>query len=586
MEVNRIKDLFAVQNRKFKIPAYQRSYSWEEKQINQFIEDLENATERYYFGHFLFEKSDDGNTLFIVDGQQRLTTCVIFFSCLAHELSNRKLNGENFDFDIDDIIDYYIKDLRKKTQKLETVDEDNHYFLDVVVERVNHAVEETTLSQKRIQQAVGIFEKKFAETDTEKLIRWCNLVQNASITWFTVADKIQAAQIFAFQNDRGKPLSKLEIVKSFFMLQTYMYSENKDIAIQNIQYLEAHFSDIYKKIVRISLHEDDVLAYYWQSSYYKGFNSGEVVEGMKRWIKMFNKIDNVDIIDVIKETVAELSQAFSTVEKIEQSNDCYVRDLRYLNNMSLSYPFFMAADRMKISEATFHRLAHFLENITFRSLLRGGRADIKGRLSNKLIYVAPEGDESIGIPKERINDMIDKTILDIKTKDTWSYWNNDEMKRILNDSYFYMNRVDNYVLWKYEMYLNSSDYPTSPKVSFKDFISNESIEHIAPQTPTNSRPDVHGYGEYDGENGIETDGWMNCLGNLMLISQKHNSAVGNRPFEQKLASYGKDNLLNQQKEIVEFVEDREHPVWDVKAIEKRQKKILTAAMDIWSLDKI
>ena len=160
------------------------------------------------------------------------------------------------------------------------------------------------------------------------------------------------------------------------------------------------------------------------------------------------------------------------------------------------------------------------------------------------------------------------------------------MKRILNDSYFYMNRVDNYVLWKYEMYLNSSDYPTSPKVSFKDFISNESIEHIAPQTPTNGRPDVHGYGEYDGENGIETDGWMNCLGNLMLISQKHNSAVGNRPFEQKLASYGKDNLLNQQKEIVEFVEDREHPVWDVKAIEKRQKKILTAAMDIWNLDKI
>lgn len=35
----------------------------------------------------------------------------------------------------------------------------------------------------------------------------------------------------------------------------------------------------------------------------------------------------------------------------------------------------------------------------------------------------------------------------------------------------------------------------------------------------------------------------------MLISQSHNSSIGNKPFADKLQSYGKDNLLNQQKEI-------------------------------------
>ena len=589
MYIEKLQDLFAVQNRRFKIPSYQRSYSWDEKQITQFIEDLETAAGQYYLGHFLFEKDEDEKTLYIVDGQQRLTTCVIFFSCLAQELYDRRFEGEEIDYEIDDIVNFYVKDLRKQTQKLETVDEDNHFFIDSVIERVNpvHRALETTASQGRITLAKNIFEKKLKERSTEELIRWCNLVQNASVTYFVLTDKIQAAQIFAFQNDRGKPLSKLEIIKSFFMLKMYMHSDNPEIAAQNIKYIEGHFADIYKKIVRISLHEDDVLNYYWQSSYYKGYNSREVVEEIKSNIKSFEtdeKNSGAVITGVIKEIVAELSQAFSTVEKIEKSTDCFVADLRCLNNMALSYPFFMAFDRLRTSEATFHRLAHFLENITFRNLLRGGRADIRSRLNDYLtgligIHISDDFDEVLNI---RINDMI----YNLKTSDWWSYWNDNEMKSRIDSGYFYQNRVDNYVLWKYELYLSNQEYPMPLTLTYEELIHNESIEHIAPQTPAGDNPHVNGYGEYQGENGIETGGWMNCLGNLMLISQKHNSAIGNRPFEQKLASYGKDNLLNQQKEIVEFVEDREHPVWDVKAIEKRQKKILTAVMEIWDLDKI
>ena len=72
----------------------------------------------------------------------------------------------------------------------------------------------------------------------------------------------------------------------------------------------------------------------------------------------------------------------------------------------------------------------------------------------------------------------------------------------------------------------------------------------------------------------------------MLISQPHNSSIGNKPFDQKLKSYGEANLLNQQKEIVDFVWDKSNPVWDKASIEKRHKKIVATAMDIWNLDKI
>ncbi|HMZ95276.1 MAG TPA: DUF262 domain-containing protein, partial [Chitinophagales bacterium] len=62
-----------------RIPAYQRAYSWGDKQCSQFLEDLlEQKGKKYYLGQFLFEK--DGNTLFIIDGQQRLTTTILFLS--------------------------------------------------------------------------------------------------------------------------------------------------------------------------------------------------------------------------------------------------------------------------------------------------------------------------------------------------------------------------------------------------------------------------------------------------------------------------------------------------------------------------
>ena len=67
-------------NNFFEIPEYQRAYSWEESQWAQCIDDLKNVQEKYYLGHFLFEEGAD--RLLVIDGQQRLTTCMIFFGRL------------------------------------------------------------------------------------------------------------------------------------------------------------------------------------------------------------------------------------------------------------------------------------------------------------------------------------------------------------------------------------------------------------------------------------------------------------------------------------------------------------------------
>ena len=573
-----ISKLFDSKNRKFEIPSYQRAYSWEEKQVNQFLEDLRNAESQYYLGHFLFEcKDKEENTLLVIDGQQRLTTCIIFFSAVRKELKKRKDNSENVTIILEDIVDYYLRDLRKDTQKFTTVSDDNNFFIDEIIDaKDEHSQELDTNSKKRIRKAKEIFQKYLTEQTIENIEKWSKLIENATTTEFVVKDKTQATQVFAFQNDRGKKLSNLEIIKAYFMLQIYLSSKSKERIEENIRYLEDELSKIYKLIVRIKVNEDEVLNYYWRSVSGKGYLSEEVVKGVKE------KIDSLisEKSDWIKDFVSGLSQAFQTVEKIEKSEESYAKDLRYLNNMALAYPFIIKTYKLKASEKSINRLIRLFENITFRYLLRGGRAEIESRLNYYLINYNSAED---------IDKNIDNIILSIKHNEWWSYWNDQTMINYLS-GYFYQNRVDNYVLWKYELYICDYNHPKPHKVSFEDLIRNESIEHIAPKTPTNGNPLANGYGIYkddiNPDNGINSGGWINSIGNLMLMAQSQNSSIGNIPFIEKLITYGKDNLLNQQKEIVDFVADKNIPVWDKVAINKRKHKIINAAKDLWNLDNI
>ena len=75
---------------------------------------------------------------------------------------------------------------------------------------------------------------------------------------------------------------------------------------------------------------------------------------------------------------------------------------------------------------------------------------------------------------------------------------------------------------------------------------------------------------------------LNCIGNLMLISGSHNASIGNKAFADKLASYKRNPLLNQQAEIASFL-DNDKIEWKTSQIKKRQKTIVDFAIRRWSL---
>lgn len=564
-----LKTLFGLKD-KFIIPEYQRAYSWSKIQREQLIQDLRDASDNYYLGHYLFEnRADVADTYFIIDGQQRMTTVVIFMSCMIHVLKDRSDSKTN------------VTALRRTylinngdAQKFHTVSYDDDFFRHEIINR-DYCIEGEeeifqdeklfdSSSKRHIRHCRMYFDSVFAETSTEELEKWLALVNNSKTTFFEVEHKEDAAQIFAFQNDRGKTLTNLEVLKSFFMLQIYMRGGRKQA--DYINDLENAFQRIYHDIVGLKINEDFVLRYFWIAYSKRGFNTEEPLKEIKAHFR------NTDIEYLIS-FIGKLSIAFAYVLEIEKSTDATLVNLKRQNNLAWSLPVMIKAKVLAGANGdTMNRLASLLENFTFRAMVRGGRASIESRL-NRLLEGVNNNDS--------VERNINQFIVDIQG----DYWNDKQFKDALNSGYIYnRHNACSYLLWRYEETLYGKGY----KCNLYS-IEKESLEHIAPQTPKDE-PIANGYGEYhnieDPSQGIESGEWLSSIGNMLLVSIQHNSSLKNHDFSVKLKDYGVSNLLMQQKELYEQYKDVDNPIWDKAAIEARGKKIIDEAMKIWDLNKI
>ena len=169
--MEKVKDLFE----KFdyiKVPDYQRAYSWEEKQIEQFLLDIKEYLDKdinYYIGHFLFEKNKDNEKIgYIIDGQQRLTTIIIFLSSAFEKikkLNNGELSAEE--------LNIYKSIIENNGEiKFSTVDYDNKLFKERVIYREKGVVKPDTQSQSRILEAVKYFNKKIRKRNNRKFNKY------------------------------------------------------------------------------------------------------------------------------------------------------------------------------------------------------------------------------------------------------------------------------------------------------------------------------------------------------------------------------------------------------------------------------
>lgn len=557
---------------RYTIPSYQRAYSWEESQWTQFFEDLyehRHSTEQtpYSYGNVLLQVIRPNLEYGIIYGQQRITTLTIFVRSLLNSIKERNLENEDLSVEYEERI--FFRDFN--IVKLHPVQYDEGCFQAVIVEN-NLSFNPETPSQRRMLSAKNWFCGKLQNISDDDLLAMFNTLKNARLNVIELSGSKESALMFELQNNRGKKLTNLESLKSFFMYQMYVYS-TPDSVDTNIDYISNLFAPIYRisndlngllvegdyENEKTNISEDDVLLYHSYAYSRRSFG----YRNLDDIISEFKEISNQDKVQWIKDFVLELRTSFDNIKNLLIYNDDNLARLKRLGMPTFTYPFIIKGmkydgnDRKKMSA-----ILRVLEVLSFRYKLVNSRADIRSRLSDVLRTFKGDAEQLAISLNQKMNDE--------------QYWGDEKVKEVLN-GYMFHNSVLHYLLWEYESSLYRDGYSIG-NITIED----ESIEHISPQTENNEGVEA-GYDVE--ENGLYSDEfrnkYLNKLGNLVLISKSQNSTVGNRSFSEKLKSFSNHPILRQQQEIVSFIDDATNPRWLSSSIDRRHSAILKYAINRW-----
>ncbi len=553
-----ILGFFDSSQKSYEIPVYQRAYSWEKKNWIIFLEDLYeqlNGDNNYFYGNILLETIKKNKLYEVIDGQQRITTLTIFIRSIINILEKRKNESILEDFDFDEKIKIFLKNNGKI--KLRPVEYDRACYDSLIIDN-NNSFTINTPSQKKIIEAKQFFETELKKLSTEKVLTVLEKIEETEVTIIELDSKKDSALMFELENNRGKDLTNMEKIKSYFMYQMYVHSKEEDTET-NIENISNIFKTIYQTINDIKLDEDSIL-YYHNNAFINEFNY-RTLEDVKNKFKK-----STDKIEWIKNYISELNTTFSNMKKFEQANHSFALHLNSLKIPAFIYPFIIKGYKYFGNDDTkLNKLFHTLEILTFRAKLINSRANIQERLNAILVEFNGDNEKLVKAIKSKLNE-------------SW-YWGDENTESYLHGR-LYGNKVLNYLLWRYEDSLQSNGYGIT---SFN--IKEEQIEHISPQNPTNGEPIETGY-DVDSNNEYSEDfiaEYLNCVGNLMLISGSHNASIGNKPFIKKLATYNKNPLLKQQAEIDNFAAiENGAKVWKEDSIDSRHSEIVDFALKTWS----
>ncbi|MCD4745144.1 MAG: DUF262 domain-containing HNH endonuclease family protein [Bacteroidales bacterium] len=559
----------------FIIPKYQRAYSWDEKQLQDFLEDTQNQRidKDYFFGTILFQDrgmKDGFEHIEIVDGQQRITTLIIFMKVLLKALSSKDNNSK-----YSREIKRYIKD--DNFYKLELIQLDNDFFKTYIIDD-NPFNEKffSTPSQKRLYFAKDYFEKQLNNTELNLLEEYKQKVEKTKLLTYSVTDTAEATLIFETTNDRGKALTNLEKTKSFLMHKVYL---TKEKPLELLNSIHDRFSEIYRILEEIenNIDEDSVLQYHFIAHLNWGYSKKskdyqKYVPKLKEKINKMMKSDNPEkAANFIDQYSRKLLETFRVVKEILNDENPHLRDLFILGRLSYFYPLMIKCykyDKTK-NKSNFYKTIKLLEIFSFKVYGIGSKPSNTGE--TKLYTIAKDFKGDFFELQNQLKRVIEE------------YISNKKFKSLLSSSNFYYDYYNPeiiYLFWKYENYLRTTEQPIAAEMSEKEFLSPNSrfkltIEHIASQNPKVCTSKLE-LPEIDEE--FEEE-FLHCIGNLAFDPNSANASKGNNDIDIKNSKYFIKAPFKIQNELNDFIVNKK---WTENSIKRRSDKIIEFAIDYWN----
>ena len=297
--------------RLFRIPDFQRGYAWEpRKQLKDFWEDLVNlpSGRSHYTGMLAISLVPEKTwrtwtyeewlitgkkyvPFYVVDGQQRLTTFVIFIQTLMNFIKKLPENASTLDSEIGigeytlkEVVEKYIVENKRhdiiKTYKFGyEVDNPAYAFLKHrIFGEPNPADISETYYTANLENAKKFFDENIKEYfKTSKLLGLIQLFQKATQSMMfnihEIDDDFDIYAAFETMNNRGKRLSNLELLKNRLIYLTTLFGpdqidNNERIAVRNK--INEAWKEVYYQLGRSKKHplsDDEFLRAHWVLKY-------------------------------------------------------------------------------------------------------------------------------------------------------------------------------------------------------------------------------------------------------------------------------------------------------------------------------
>lgn len=182
------------------IPRYQRAYAWEDKEIVQLIDDINDSTGDYYIGSLVVAKVKDKEEIYeVVDGQQRLTTLYLLLHYLVSRGDLEGEVGKTLSFDCRPNSNYtltHIQDLLSKEKPF--------------------ADEEDRLEQS-ILNGLKAIDQKFTTGDAIDVDAFIERLMSVILYRIEVPEHTDLNRYFEIMNTRGEQLEQHDILKAQLM---------------------------------------------------------------------------------------------------------------------------------------------------------------------------------------------------------------------------------------------------------------------------------------------------------------------------------------------------------------------------------
>lgn len=618
MSTNNLKSIADIFERRiFRIPDYQRGYSWEDKHLNEFWEDLELLPDdqSHYMGVLTLESTprniwenweDDIWLLdkvrykpyFIVDGQQRLLTIAILLFSIFKQLDD---DGElNFTSKNDFLRKYISITNENLISFILGYESDNpsYEFLKTEIFEVpsnqNHDIQ--TIYTLNLKKAKDFFTYKIEDLDLSQLeelvYKICHLLK---FNMYFIEQTFEVFVAFETMNNRGKSLSTLELLKNRLI---YLSTRIPEIDDDQKQALRKNINESWKTVYEYlgknpnnPLKDDLFLRNHW-IMYYR--YSRKDAKDYARYLLN----NQFTIKRVINKTISleNIQDYISSIQKSAKYwffiNNPHFIQLSQFNDLELAQLKQLLFKLKRLSYGAFRPLilASFHSNNSSENIL-----DLLKRIEDFLFIIfkisqrrSNTGDSvfyKLARDLFKNNITIEDVIEKIRSMGI-DYWNYERFEEYISDKFkftengFYGWNGLHYFLFEYELYLREKSHNNEFKIKWEEFTKSRSnhvtIEHILPQSRSNSDWDIN-FNQFSEEERLHL---VHSLGNLLALSMSKNSSLQDKSFDIKKCE-GNIGYYNGSYSEIEVAQ---YDQWTANEILERGLLMVDFMCERWDID--